>query len=151
MRREPSGVGNKHRKAPTTSVETIHLGRAQQSRDPHVMPPESNWRKKFEEQRERQGESIHEASRRLREDSRSERERLLGDLALKRTPAATARGALDALGWADGGLSDAWRLAESLQTAAAHDRSPVAGSLPPHQNGRDAQRPDRPGPATQAA
>ena len=96
------------------------------------------------------GLAIQEASRRVREDSGSERERLLGDVALKRTPAATARGALDALGWADGGLSDAWRLAESLQTAA-HDRSHVVGSPPPHQNVSDAHRPDRPGPATQAA
>src|SRR5262249_33292160 len=96
-------------------------------------------------------QAIHEASMRLREDSRSERERLLGDVALKRTTASTARGALDALGGADGALSGASRLAESLQTAAAHDRSHAGGSAPPPRNAHDAQRPDRPGAATQAA
>jgi phosphate:Na+ symporter len=95
--------------------------------------------------------AIHEASKRLAEDSRSERERVLGGIALKRTPVATARGALDTLAWADGALYDAWRLAESLQTTAAPDRTHVVGSPPPHRNVPDAQRPDRPGAATQAA
>jgi len=55
-----------------------------------------------------------------------ERERLLGDIALKHTPAATEWSALDALTWADGALDHAWRrLAEPLQTAAR--RSHVVG------------------------
>jgi phosphate:Na+ symporter len=97
------------------------------------------------------GLAIHEVSERLSEDSRIERERLLGNVALKRMPATTARAALDALGWADGSLSDAWRLAESLQTAAAHDSSHVVGPPPPHRNVRDAQRRDGPDAARQAA
>src|SRR5262245_15486678 len=95
--------------------------------------------------------AIHEASKRLSEDSRIEREQLLDDVALKRTPTATARGALDALAWADGALYDAWRLTESLQTTAAYDRSHVVGSPPPGRDVRDAHRWDRPGPATRAA
>jgi hypothetical protein len=93
--------------------------------------------------------AIHEASKRLSEESRTERERLLGDVALKRTPAATARDVLDLLAWADAALYDAWRLAESLQTTAApHHRYLGA---PPPTDVYDAQRPDRPGPATRAA
>jgi hypothetical protein len=95
--------------------------------------------------------AIHEASKRLSEESRTGREQLLDDIALKRTATATARGALDALAWADGALYDAWRLTESLQTTAAYDRSHVVGSPPPDRNVRDALRPDRPGPATRAA
>jgi phosphate:Na+ symporter len=95
--------------------------------------------------------NIHEASKRLSEDNRVGRERLLDDIALKRTSVMTARGALDALAWADGALYDAWRLTESLQTTAAYDRSHVVGWPPPDLDVRDAQRPDRPGPATQAA
>ncbi len=68
--------------------------------------------------------AIHDASTRLSEESKGERERLLGDIALKRTPATTARGALDAITWANAALYDAWRLAESLQ-AAADDRAHV--------------------------
>jgi phosphate:Na+ symporter len=93
--------------------------------------------------------AIHEASKRLSEESRTERERLLGDVALKRTPAATARDVLDLLAWADAALYDAWRLAESLQTTAAPHHSYLGA--PPPTKVHDAQRPDRPGPATRAA
>jgi hypothetical protein len=95
--------------------------------------------------------AIHEASKRLSEASRAGRERLLDDIALKRTPVGTARGAIDALAWADGALYDAWRLTESLQTTAAYDRSHVVGSPPPDLDVRDAQRRDRPGAAPRAA
>jgi phosphate:Na+ symporter len=94
---------------------------------------------------------IHETSKRLSEDNRVGRERLLDDIALKRTPVATARGALDALAWADGALYDAWRLTESLQTTAAYDRSHVVGGPPPDLDIRGAQRRDHPGTATRAA
>jgi len=62
-----------------------------------------------------------------------------------------ARGALDTLAGADGALYDTFRLAESLQMTAAPDRSHVIGSPPPDLDVRDAQRRDRPGPATRAA
>jgi phosphate:Na+ symporter len=61
---------------------------------------------------------IEEVAQRLSDEARVGREQLLGDIALQRTPAATARGAIDALAWADGALHHAWRLAESLRVAA---------------------------------
>jgi phosphate:Na+ symporter len=94
---------------------------------------------------------IHDASKRLSEESRIEREQLLGDIALKRLPPATARGALDMLTWADGALYDAWRLAGSLQTTAAYDRRHVVGSPSPDRDIRDAQRPPSPDSASRAA
>jgi uncharacterized protein len=64
-----------------------------------------------------------------------ERERLLGDIALKQTPAATEWSALDALTWADGALDHAWRrLAEPLQTAA---RRSSRGRLRPDRHACD--------------
>ena len=72
--------------------------------------------------------AIYDASKGLSDERTSERERLLGDIALRRTPAATAWAALDALTWADGAIYHAWRLADSLQTALAHDRSHVVES-----------------------
>jgi phosphate:Na+ symporter len=61
---------------------------------------------------------MDDVAKQLSEESRAGREQLLGDIALQRTPAATARAAIDALAWADGTLYHAWRLAESLQVAA---------------------------------
>ncbi|MBX3024808.1 Na/Pi cotransporter family protein [bacterium] len=62
--------------------------------------------------------AVENASRQLGEERRSGREQLLADLALQRVSATNARGALDALAWADGALHHAWRLAESLRAAA---------------------------------
>ena len=62
--------------------------------------------------------AVEEASRTLREERQSGRQQLLEDIALQRIPAASARAGLDTLGWADGALYHAWRLAESLRVAA---------------------------------
>ena len=51
-------------------------------------------------------------------ERKSAREKLLEDVALQRTPTATARAALEILVWADLALYHAWRLAESLQIAS---------------------------------
>ncbi|MBO9652565.1 MAG: Na/Pi cotransporter family protein [Variovorax sp.] len=61
---------------------------------------------------------IERASKQLAEERATERERLLGDIALRRTSTATAAAALDALRWADGALQGAAQLVESLRTAS---------------------------------
>jgi phosphate:Na+ symporter len=63
--------------------------------------------------------AIEDASKQLDDARKSGREKLLEDLALQRTPAATARAGLDALAWGAGTLYHAWRLAESLRIASA--------------------------------
>jgi phosphate:Na+ symporter len=62
--------------------------------------------------------SIEAAAEQLAAERRSGRERILEDVALQRTPPATARSGLDALLWADGAFYHAWRLIESLRIAA---------------------------------
>src|SRR5262245_1874246 len=64
-------------------------------------------------------EAIEDASKQLDDARKSGREKLLEDLALQRTPAATARAGLDALAWGASTLYHAWRLAESLRIASA--------------------------------
>jgi phosphate:Na+ symporter len=62
--------------------------------------------------------ALEEASKQLRDERRAGREKLLADVALQRTPAATARAGLDTLAWANGAVYHAWRLAESLRIAS---------------------------------
>jgi phosphate:Na+ symporter len=62
--------------------------------------------------------AVEAASQQLTEQRKTGREKLLEDVALQRTPAATARADLDALVWADLALYHAWRLAESLKAAS---------------------------------
>jgi phosphate:Na+ symporter len=62
--------------------------------------------------------SLEDASKQLNADRKTGRVKLLEDVALQRTPAATARAALDTLAWADAALYHAWRLTESLRTAS---------------------------------
>ena len=64
--------------------------------------------------------AIEEASRQSSAARKSARAQLLEDVALQRTPAATARVGLDALAWADGTLYHAWRLADSLRIASGN-------------------------------
>jgi phosphate:Na+ symporter len=63
-------------------------------------------------------EAVGDAARQLSAERKSDRAKLLEDVALQRLPMATARAALDALVWADATLYHAWRLAESLRIAA---------------------------------
>jgi phosphate:Na+ symporter len=62
--------------------------------------------------------ALAEASRRLSIECKTARDRTLENLALQRTPAATARGDLETLAWSDGTLYHAWHLAESLRIAS---------------------------------
>jgi len=62
--------------------------------------------------------AVEEASQQLRLERQTDREKLLEDVALQRTPTATARARLETLVWADGALYHAWRLAESLRIAS---------------------------------
>jgi phosphate:Na+ symporter len=62
--------------------------------------------------------ALEDASKRLSADCKAARQKTLEDVALQRTPAATARAVLETLVWADGGLYHAWRLAESLRMAS---------------------------------
>jgi len=63
-------------------------------------------------------ERVEDAAKRLADERRSGREQILEEVALQRTPTATARSGLDALVWADGALYHAWRLVESLRLAS---------------------------------
>jgi phosphate:Na+ symporter len=62
--------------------------------------------------------ALEEASKQLGAERKARRQQILEDVALQRTPAATARAGLDTLGWANGAVYHAWRLAESLRIAS---------------------------------
>jgi phosphate:Na+ symporter len=62
--------------------------------------------------------AIEDASKQLSAQRKTSREKMLEDVALQRTPTATARTALETLVWADLALYHAWRLAESLRIAS---------------------------------
>jgi phosphate:Na+ symporter len=62
--------------------------------------------------------ALEDSSKRLGAERKSDRERILEDVALQRLPSATARAGLDTLGWADAAVYHAWRLAESLRIAS---------------------------------
>jgi phosphate:Na+ symporter len=62
--------------------------------------------------------AMEDASKRLNDERKSGRDKILEDVALQRIPAETARSGLEMLAWADGALYHGWRLAESLRIAA---------------------------------
>jgi phosphate:Na+ symporter len=62
--------------------------------------------------------AVEEASKQLSAERQTGRAQMLEDVALQRTPTATARAGLDMLVWADLALYRAWRLAESLRIAS---------------------------------
>src|SRR5262245_4667872 len=62
--------------------------------------------------------AVEEASKQLSAERETDREKLLEDVALQRTPVATARAGLETLAWADLALHHAWRLVESLRIAS---------------------------------
>jgi len=63
--------------------------------------------------------ALEDASKQLNEERKTGREKILEDIALQRTPMATARAALETFVWADLALYHAWRLAESLRIASS--------------------------------
>lgn len=63
-------------------------------------------------------EALEDAAKQLRSERKTGRDRLLEEVALQRTPTATARSGLEILVWGDGALYHAWRLAESLRIAS---------------------------------
>jgi phosphate:Na+ symporter len=64
--------------------------------------------------------------RRLSDERKTGRDKILEDIALQRMPIAAAREGLETLAWADGALYHAWRLAESLRIAAGDQSSAAA-------------------------
>jgi hypothetical protein len=74
--------------------------------------------------------AVADASKQLGAERKTGRATLLEDVALQRTPSATARAALEALVWADGALYHTWRLAESLRMASGN--RPTAVVADPH-------------------
>jgi phosphate:Na+ symporter len=63
--------------------------------------------------------ALEEASKQLNEERKTSRAKILEDIALQRTPMATARNALETLAWSDLTLYHSWRLIESLRIASA--------------------------------
>src|SRR5262249_31882825 len=70
--------------------------------------------------------TLEEASKRLSVECKAGRDRMLEDLGLQRTSAATARARLETLAWSDSTLYHAWRLAESLMIASDTSPTPSA-------------------------
>jgi phosphate:Na+ symporter len=65
--------------------------------------------------------ALEGAAKQLGAERKAGRDRMLEDVAGQRVPAATARGVLEALAWADSALHHAWRLAESLRIASGKE------------------------------
>ena len=63
-------------------------------------------------------DAVERASKQLNAERETSRKTILEDVALQRTPTATARGALETLGWAADALHHAWRMAASLRSAS---------------------------------
>jgi phosphate:Na+ symporter len=75
--------------------------------------------------------AIEDAAHLVAKERRTSRDKLLEDVALQRISTETARDALEALGWADSAVYHAWRLAESLRTAAGGEvTAAVRGAQP---------------------
>jgi phosphate:Na+ symporter len=62
--------------------------------------------------------ALEAASKQLNEERKTGRAKILEEIALQRTPMATARAALEALAWGDLTLYHSWRLIESLRIAS---------------------------------
>jgi hypothetical protein len=52
---------------------------------------------------------MENASKRLADERKTDRDKILQDIALQRMPAETARNSLEMLAWADGAFYHAWR------------------------------------------
>jgi phosphate:Na+ symporter len=83
-----------------------------------------NWLDATKDPKEIPGSSIFEAleaaSKQLDEERKTDRAKILEDIALQRTPMATARADLETLAWADLTLYHSWRLTESLRIASGN-------------------------------
>jgi phosphate:Na+ symporter len=64
--------------------------------------------------------ALEESSKQLSAQRKADRERILEDVALQRTPSTAARAGLDTLAWANAALYHSWRLAESLRIASGN-------------------------------
>ena len=64
--------------------------------------------------------ALEAASKQLNEERKTSRAKILEDIALQRTPMATARADLETLEWADLTLYHSWRLTESLRIASGN-------------------------------
>ena len=64
--------------------------------------------------------ALEGASKQLSEERKTGRAKILEDIALQRTPMATARADLETLEWADLTLYHSWRLTESLRIASGN-------------------------------
>ena len=64
--------------------------------------------------------ALEGASKQLSEERKAGRRKILEDIALQRTPMATARADLETLEWADLTLYHSWRLTESLRIASGN-------------------------------
>lgn len=62
--------------------------------------------------------ALENASKQLSAERQTGREQMLEEVALQNVPTATARAALDTLGWTDLALYHSWRLADSLRIAS---------------------------------
>ncbi len=102
----PSAVGGRQPPAGVTAGERALAGWLGATKDPEAASGPAIF------------EAIENASKQLTAERRAAREKTLEDVALQRTPIATARAELVALAWADGALYHAWRLAESLRIAS---------------------------------
>jgi phosphate:Na+ symporter len=63
---------------------------------------------------------MENTSKRLADERKISRDKILQDVALQRAPAETARSGLEMFGWAEGAVYHAWRLAESLRIASGN-------------------------------
>ena len=64
--------------------------------------------------------AMENASKRLADERKISRDKILQDVALQRAPAETARSGLEMFGWAEGAVYHAWRLAESLRIGSSN-------------------------------
>jgi phosphate:Na+ symporter len=64
--------------------------------------------------------AMENTSKRLADERKISRDKILQDVALQRAPAETARSALEMFGWAEGAVYHAWRLAEALRIASGN-------------------------------
>ncbi len=62
--------------------------------------------------------ALEDSSKQVSAERKTDRHRILEDVALQRMPSATARAGIDMLAWANAALYHAWRLAESLRIAS---------------------------------
>src|SRR5215471_10004477 len=64
--------------------------------------------------------AMENASKRLADERKMSRDKILQDVALQRAPAETASSGLEMFGWVEGAVYHAWRLAESLRIASSN-------------------------------